>query len=171
MKTQMKVLALSLTLLALFSAAPLASAYYDPGVQRWINRDPLSDAVNPVVSPTARRTPAEAAWGGNTSLFALNKPVQLIDTDGRDWWPRWKWPIWPKSKPQPPPQPTPRPWWWSLPECQEWPWDPTPENCAACCLRAYNSVTLPAPRMSVCVARLKLNRCVDNCTKHDCPDF
>jgi hypothetical protein len=42
MKTQMKPMIWSLALLALFSTPHLASAYYDPGVQRWINRDPLA---------------------------------------------------------------------------------------------------------------------------------
>jgi hypothetical protein len=32
-----------LGVLILFSVAPLASAYYDPGVQRWINRDPKGE--------------------------------------------------------------------------------------------------------------------------------
>jgi uncharacterized protein RhaS with RHS repeats len=43
MKTQMKRLLGLVTLLALFSAPHLASAYYDPGVQRWINRDPIEE--------------------------------------------------------------------------------------------------------------------------------
>jgi len=43
MKTHMKRLLGFLILLALFSAPHLASAYYDPGVQRWINRDPLGE--------------------------------------------------------------------------------------------------------------------------------
>jgi RHS repeat-associated protein len=41
MKTQMTLPLWFLTLLTLFSTPQLASAYYDPGVQRWINRDPL----------------------------------------------------------------------------------------------------------------------------------
>ena len=44
MKTQMKRLLGFLTLLALFSVPHPASAYYDPGMQRWINRDPLATA-------------------------------------------------------------------------------------------------------------------------------
>jgi hypothetical protein len=43
MQTQVKAVIWFLTLLALFSAPHLASAYYDPGVQRWINRDPISE--------------------------------------------------------------------------------------------------------------------------------
>jgi hypothetical protein len=44
MKTQIKPIIWFLTLLALFSAPRLASGYYDPGVQRWVNRDPLDAA-------------------------------------------------------------------------------------------------------------------------------
>jgi hypothetical protein len=43
MKTQMKSRIWFLPLLALLSAPHLASAYYDPGVQRWINRDPKGE--------------------------------------------------------------------------------------------------------------------------------
>jgi hypothetical protein len=40
MKTQINLLLWASTLSVLFCAPNLASAYYDPGVQRWINRDP-----------------------------------------------------------------------------------------------------------------------------------
>jgi hypothetical protein len=43
MKTQINLLLRALTVMALFSATDLASAYYDPGVQRWINRDPIAE--------------------------------------------------------------------------------------------------------------------------------
>jgi RHS repeat-associated protein len=43
MKTPIKLPCWFPILLTLFSAPQLASAYYDPGVQRWINRDPLWD--------------------------------------------------------------------------------------------------------------------------------
>jgi hypothetical protein len=43
MKTQMKLILWFLTLVALLSAPHLASAYYDPGTQRWINRDPIQE--------------------------------------------------------------------------------------------------------------------------------
>lgn len=37
-----------LTFLIILGAVPIASAYYDPGIQRWINRDPIGEdgAVN-----------------------------------------------------------------------------------------------------------------------------
>jgi uncharacterized protein RhaS with RHS repeats len=58
-----------LTLLALLSAPDLASAYYDPGVQRWINRDPIGE------------------WGGvNLFGFGNNQPASGIDAYGLEWW-------------------------------------------------------------------------------------
>ena len=44
MKTPLKRLLRALGLVVLFSAPNLASAYYDPGVQRWINRDPEGES-------------------------------------------------------------------------------------------------------------------------------
>jgi len=66
MKTQMKPLLSFLILLALLSGPHLASAYYDPGVQRWINRDP-----------------AEEGFDLNLYRPDLNRPTHVIDTDGR----------------------------------------------------------------------------------------
>ena len=43
MKAQLRPPLWALSLLALLSTANLASAYYDPGVQRWINRDPMTE--------------------------------------------------------------------------------------------------------------------------------
>ena len=33
-----------LIFLAILGATPIANAYYDPGVQRWINRDPIAES-------------------------------------------------------------------------------------------------------------------------------
>jgi len=43
-----------------------ASGYYDPGVQRWINPDPLVER-----------------GGVNLYSFARNNPLNLVDPDGR----------------------------------------------------------------------------------------
>ena len=41
--------------------------FYDPNLQRWINRDPAWE------------------WGAiNLYLFAINQPVNWIDSDGRE---------------------------------------------------------------------------------------
>jgi hypothetical protein len=45
------------------------SAYYDPGVQRWLNRDPLAETD-----------------GLNLFNFAGNEPVSAVDTDGLSVW-------------------------------------------------------------------------------------
>ena len=65
MKTRLKSLLRALALLALFSAPNLASAYYDPGVQRWINRDPIGEQ-----------------GGVNLYGFVANDPASLSDRNG-----------------------------------------------------------------------------------------
>jgi uncharacterized protein RhaS with RHS repeats len=58
-----------LTLLAVLSGPHLASAYYDPGVQRWINRDPVQE------------------WGGpNVYTYVGNDPINYVDPLGLWWW-------------------------------------------------------------------------------------
>ena len=54
-----------LGLVVLFSAPNLASAYYDPGVQRWLNRDPVQEH-----------------GGSNLYTFARNHPNNGIDPLG-----------------------------------------------------------------------------------------
>jgi hypothetical protein len=65
MKTLMKPLLRALALLALIFVPNLASAYYDPGVQRWINRDPINE-------------------NGGVGLYVLagNSPVIHVDAEG-----------------------------------------------------------------------------------------
>jgi hypothetical protein len=55
-----------LLLLMLLAGAPLAEAYYDPGIQRWINRDPVGEP-------------------GDVNLFRFvnNEPMTISDPDGR----------------------------------------------------------------------------------------
>ena len=65
MKTQLKALFGCVVLLAALSAPHLASAYYDPGVQRWINRDPIQEVMGP-----------------NLYAFVYNAPEGLVDTFG-----------------------------------------------------------------------------------------
>lgn len=70
MKTQIRPLLKLLALLALFSAPHPTPAYYDPGVQRWITRDPLETA--------------EIAQGPNCYAFVENDAVRHWDADGRE---------------------------------------------------------------------------------------
>lgn len=69
MKTQMKPTIWFLTLLVLVCAPHPASAYYDPGVQRWINRDPVAEV-----------------GGLNLYAFLRNAPVTSADALGLRWW-------------------------------------------------------------------------------------
>lgn len=64
MKTQIKLIWI-LPLLALFCAPRLASAFYDPGVQRWINRGPNGEDGGP-----------------NLYKPVLNSPLQCVDALG-----------------------------------------------------------------------------------------
>jgi RHS repeat-associated protein len=83
MKTRMNLMIWLLTLLALFSAPPLASAYYDPGVQRWINRDPLGEA-----GFERLRIGASDVTGGGPHLYAFvrNSPTSSTDLFGLAIW-------------------------------------------------------------------------------------
>src|SRR5664280_1804475 len=65
MKAQMKPPIRFLILLAVLSAPHLASAYYDPGVQRWINRDPIQEL-----------------GGRNLYAFVKNTPIKRFDVWG-----------------------------------------------------------------------------------------
>jgi hypothetical protein len=63
-------------LLALISHQT-ACAYYDPGAQRWLNRDPVLDKGFRVA--TRVKAPAE---GPNSFLFLRNGPVNALDAFG-----------------------------------------------------------------------------------------
>ena len=79
MKIKMKRLLGFLTLLALFSVPRLASAYYDPGVQRWINRDPLGES-----GFERLRKRLDGPWPAymNDCFYVANAPMDFIDALG-----------------------------------------------------------------------------------------
>ena len=64
-KTRTNMILLVLTMLAYFSSLHLASAFYDPGAQRWLNRDPILEK-----------------GGINLFAFVLNRPIDLGDIHG-----------------------------------------------------------------------------------------
>ncbi len=71
--------------LALFLLLPLtpASAYYDPGVQRWINRDPINELGFDLFDyPRAARK----SYYGHDFTFLKNAPIVLIDPLGLKVW-------------------------------------------------------------------------------------
>ncbi len=56
-----------------------ASAYYDPGVQRWINRDPVGELGFEIGS---RSSVSEVTEEMNCYRFLANEPVESIDSWG-----------------------------------------------------------------------------------------
>jgi RHS repeat-associated protein len=79
MRRRMRPLLWSLSLLPLLSAPHLASGYYDPGVQRWINRDPLGE---PGFEATRRPHQLEVGGGANLYRFVGNDPCSGVDRNG-----------------------------------------------------------------------------------------
>ena len=77
----------ALPLLLLLLSAQLACAYYDPGLQRWINRDPKDETgFYRVWRNDARRAqPATGPSASRVNLFTYvsNGPVNAVDPDGR----------------------------------------------------------------------------------------
>ena len=90
-------------LLAMFICSTrTASAFYDPSMQRWLNRDPLGDVASVAVSSadfappidqkhenTAERSGDEMLYAfttinQNLEEFELNNPVNLLDAYGLD---------------------------------------------------------------------------------------
>jgi len=79
MKTRMNVAGMVLMLLALLSSPHTASAYYDPGVQRWINRDPLGEPG----FETKRSFTTRGRINTHFSyVFVLNGPINFTDGVG-----------------------------------------------------------------------------------------
>jgi hypothetical protein len=70
-------------LLALLSlSAERAYAFYDPGVQRWLNRDPVGEEVSEAPDqggPRRKLASAEARLGPNLYTFVKNRPLHQID--------------------------------------------------------------------------------------------
>jgi len=73
---------IALVLLALFGSLHTASAYYDPGVQRWLNRDPLGD----IQFQLRHRYPLASVSLLPSYVFIQNSPAGSIDPLGLDRW-------------------------------------------------------------------------------------
>jgi hypothetical protein len=69
MKTKPNLAMITLVMLALFGSLHTASAYYDPGIQRWINRDPIHES-----------------GGINLYCFLGNSPTRGVDIWGLWFW-------------------------------------------------------------------------------------
>jgi RHS repeat-associated protein len=77
-----KVFALG-ALLLLPLSPQTASAYYDPGVQRWLNRDPVAELGFAAIRGRHQK---EAHRGANQYRFNLNDPCGFIDPEGLTVW-------------------------------------------------------------------------------------
>lgn len=80
MKEQLYNIWIQVLMFTLFSSLQIASAYYDPAPQKWVNRDPIEERDGP-----------------NMYAFVRNNPNSWIDPDGRALW----------GLPFPPPAPPP----------------------------------------------------------------
>ncbi len=103
-----------LALLALLSSSYTASAYYDPGVQRWVNRDLIGELGFERIRHFPNRNPGdvrlpigtELIAGPNLYWFIGNHPESTVDPLGL--W-QWGWPPWGNPTPKPPPPRRPPP--------------------------------------------------------------
>ena len=66
-------------LLLILTSLRTTSAYYDPGVQRWINRDPYGE---PGFELLRHQRQSVLGDGRNCCVFVENDPVTSIDADG-----------------------------------------------------------------------------------------
>ena len=77
MKARTHILTLALLGSLWFGLAGPASGFYDPSVQRWINRDPSHDATGPTKQEVVR-----VSVEGNLSVFVQNDPSTSYDVWG-----------------------------------------------------------------------------------------
>lgn len=82
MKSSLNRLVLFLSLMLMLATARV-SAYYDPGVQRWINRDPINE---PGFDVRDYPRSARASYYGYDFTFVRNAPVALVDSFGLKVW-------------------------------------------------------------------------------------
>jgi len=102
--TQNKLMRFLLPLLLLLLYGQVTLAYYDPGLQRWINRDPLGEkgfqlalrapatqnidrSLQVLAKVFLRATPRKpggftASWGNNAFAFVGNGPLDHVDPLG-----------------------------------------------------------------------------------------
>lgn len=73
-----------LGLVVLLTGLQPASGYYAPGVQRWINRDPIGE---PGFGLVCRRKPNPLRDGPNEYLLVRNNPIGRADSFGLLAWP------------------------------------------------------------------------------------
>jgi hypothetical protein len=77
MKTHNHILITTIVVSLWFGLAGPAFGFYDPSVQRWINRDPIHDGTGPLQQDIARASVEE-----NLSVFVRNDPSTAYDVWG-----------------------------------------------------------------------------------------
>lgn len=78
------LLRVGLGLAVLLGSLSPARAYYDPGVQRWVSRDPLGDAATYQGRiPKTGHNLINELGGVNLYSMVENNPARSIDIDGR----------------------------------------------------------------------------------------
>ena len=82
MKTRTNVILVILALLAYFSGLRTANAFYDPGLQRWLNRDPINEQS--FQNLTSRVAAFSSMAEGNLYCLVANNPVDFWDYLGLD---------------------------------------------------------------------------------------
>ncbi len=79
MKTRTNAVLVVLALLAYFSGLRTASAFYDPGTQRWPNHDPLWDMGFELLRQASENLESPVA---NLYTFVKNRPINVLDLYG-----------------------------------------------------------------------------------------
>ncbi|MGH7977780.1 MAG: RHS repeat-associated core domain-containing protein [Limisphaerales bacterium] len=117
--------------------------FYDPGLQRWVNRDPIEDSgFLDIAFALPLYFPRELADGGSLYTFLDNAAPNQVDLSGL--W-HFGWPPWgPPPKPPKPPPPPPPPGRCPKPPptpCDDWKSDkPGPAkqaDCSLCCEQQF----------------------------------
>jgi len=82
MKSLKRKFASSLALWVLLSATHLASAFYDPSLGRWVNRDPIKELGH--FALRYRHSVQIGIKEKNSYTFVKNSPIDRVDTLGLD---------------------------------------------------------------------------------------
>lgn len=112
MKPNATRIGVALALFSLLSTSEIASAFYDPTTQSWINRDPMHEP-GLILLATGASSDSRGSFGPTTPeedhrpnlyAFVLNDPADYVDPDGqwifrpiKAWWCRRKMDKWYKQ--------------------------------------------------------------------------
>jgi RHS repeat-associated protein len=83
MKTTRRCMWWLLAAVCLLAVLPSAQAFYDPGAQRWINRDPIGESGFAEIRVWHQK---ETRRGANQHRFVMNDPCDFSDPEGLTVW-------------------------------------------------------------------------------------